>query len=523
MSSKEMMNSTSGSSSSRKHLIFVISMAVALSASRASAQTSNSSLHLDNTVRVDPLDNLRKYREGYDVTNEHYWSSTAFTGVSGYAISAAWLMCGLGYGVYLLVRKSFKKNRKPKKIVPCHKNCRLKPLVIAIVFTVLAILGVGLVLGGNAKFHSRAKTVIDIVIDTADEASDTIRNTTQAMKEMNITLGNETLGTESSDTRATRFLTRTSRALDDQAANISRQASKNRRLINRGLNIVYVFFSFILLFIFTPQINECVWCIEILEESSSINRALLDTHCPLLAVLRHIPLPTKVHFFANDTCTAFESFQQNPYNNSLSSILPCDELLSARAVLDDVSSGIFDLVNEVNNNISTSYGNIVQICNPFSPPPTYEYQPSNCPVESIRIGDIPRVLRLLTCPDTNGGTCNGGIVVPAGDFNRVEAYTTSVQRLLDVYPGLESLVECGTVRAAFAEILESHCGPLRRYARMAWASLAFLSVVMVVLVLLWAAGAHHVRAQHPLDGSVKPHLVGGLEVGEDGLEHNADV
>ena len=52
--------------------------------------------------------------------------------------------------------------------------------------------------------------------------------------------------------------------------------------------------------------------------------------------------------FSGDTCTALENFQENPYNNSLSSILPCDELLSARPVLFDVSAGIYNLVNEVN-------------------------------------------------------------------------------------------------------------------------------------------------------------------------------
>lgn len=28
----------------------------------------------DDTVRPDPLEKLRKYRGGYDVTNVHYWS-----------------------------------------------------------------------------------------------------------------------------------------------------------------------------------------------------------------------------------------------------------------------------------------------------------------------------------------------------------------------------------------------------------------------------------------------------------------
>lgn len=53
------------------------------------------------------------------------------------------------------------------------------------------------------------------------------------------------------------------------------------------------------------------------------------------------------HRFSGDACTALDNFQENPYNNSLSSILPCDELLSAKSVLSDVSAGIYNLVNKV--------------------------------------------------------------------------------------------------------------------------------------------------------------------------------
>lgn len=51
--------------------------------------------------------------------------------------------------------------------------------------------------------------------------------------------------------------------------------------------------------------------------------------------------------FSSDTCTALEMFQENPNNNSLSSILPCEQLLTAKSVLTDVSSEIYDLVNQV--------------------------------------------------------------------------------------------------------------------------------------------------------------------------------
>lgn len=117
-----------------------------------------------------------------------------------------------------------------------------------------------------------------------------------------------------------------------------------------------------------------------------------------------------------------------------------------------------------------------------------------------------KVLRTLACPDSNGETCKGGILVPADYFYNVEAYSTSIQKLLDVYPGMESLVECQTVKDAFAKILRQHCHPLKRYVRMTWVSLLFLSVVMVVLILVWIIGSHHDdRNIHSLKGSVKPH------------------
>ncbi|XP_011073937.1 uncharacterized protein LOC105158774 [Sesamum indicum] len=469
---------------------------------RVLAETNNvsdSSRHLDDTVRVDPLDGLKKYRGGYDITNKHYWSSTVFTGIHGYAIAVLWLLCGLGYGGFLLVTRSCKSRRELTKRSPCLKqDCYLQPLLFLVVFTILAIMATCVVLGGNAKFHSRAKTVIDIIIDTADEASNTIYNTTGAMKEMSSTLG-EVNGSSG----ATSFLISTSRSLDAQAADIARQASKNRRLIDKGLKIVYIVTTVIISLTLVAVIALLVSGILKFQRA----RQVLIVLCWILTALCwfFFGIYFFLQNFAGDTCTALESFQQNPYNNSLSSILPCDELLSAKSVLDDVSVGIYDLVNEVNGNISRSYGNIVQICNPFSPPPMHEYQPWNCPATSIRIGDIPQVLRMLACPDTEGETCNGGILVPAGYYNSVEAYTTSIQKFLDVYPGMDSLVQCKTVEDAFSKILDEHCSPLKRYVRMVWAALVALSILMVALVIVWTVSGRHNENRHSLGSSVKPH------------------
>lgn len=98
----------------------------------------------------------------------------------------------------------------------------------------------GLVLGGNAKFHSRAKTVVDIIIDTANNASDTIYNTTGAMKEISSNLGVSNGGGVATNNQASTFLISTSQRLDSQAADLQREARKNRRAIDLGLKILYV-------------------------------------------------------------------------------------------------------------------------------------------------------------------------------------------------------------------------------------------------------------------------------------------
>lgn len=57
-----------------------------------------------------------------------------------------------------------------------------------------------------------------------------------------------------------------------------------------------------------------------------------------------------------DTCRALEGFQKNPYNNSLSSILPCQQLLAAKPTLNNASAEIHNLVNKVSK--STFYRSI---------------------------------------------------------------------------------------------------------------------------------------------------------------------
>ncbi|TKY48310.1 hypothetical protein E2542_SST25726 [Spatholobus suberectus] len=487
-------------------LIFPVVAAQALSPGDSVADNVSEAIRQpDNTIRVDPLDNFEKYRGGFNITNKHYWSSVIFTGVYGYVIGVLCLLCGIVYGSFLVITMIYHKNdrgRRMKKVFPCnYKSCDLSLIPLAILLTIFAIAATGLVLAGSAKFHSEAKTSVNIIIKTANEASETIHNTTGALKDMESNFMEANVNAEASV-----ILDSTTQRLDDASANIEKQARKNRRLINKGLKLVIV--------ITTMIISLNLVAVTALSVSGvlRLRRALylLVVLCWLMTVICWLFFG--VYFlekFSSDACTALDNFQENPYNNSLSSILPCDELLTAKSVLSNVSAGIYDLVNEVNANISalqaTSDVSLVHVCNPFSAPPKYLYQPENCPANTIRIGDIPKVLKPFTCLDANDGTCDNGYFIPGSDYARVEAYTSSIQDLLNVYPSMEHLLECQVVKDAFSQVLVQHCKPLKKYARMVWIGMLFLAVIMVLLVVLWTIKARHEHRYHLSDGSVGPH------------------
>ncbi|RZC93699.1 hypothetical protein C5167_016329 [Papaver somniferum] len=462
---------------------------------------------LGNTVRVDPLDKFKKYRGGFDIKNKHYWSSTLFTGIYGYAIAVFGILLGLVYGVTLLstalcckTKKSVKN--KKRQFYCSSRYCSLWPIFLGTALTVLAIAASGVVLGGSSKFHSNAKTIMHIIVDTADGASDTIHNVTGAMRNIP-----DNLGRNQNKTGTFGFPNSTTEKLDTEASEIRRQAKKNRDMIEKGLSIMYITTTVVVTLNLIALIALSV--AGILKFRRVIYMLIIISW--LLAVLcwAYFGLYYSIAMFLGDTCTALKDFQLDPNNSSLSSIVPCDELRSAKSVLLDTRIGIYNLINQVNAKISAlrplATTDLMQVCNPFTAPPEYNYQPANCPANTIQITDIPRVVKILSC--SVGAPCDKGNFM-SGELEKIEAYTSSIQNLLDAFPGVESLVDCQVVKDAFTEILAKHCKPVKKSAKMVWSALVVLSSLMVVLVSIWIITAFHDSKHHFAQGSILPQLAG---------------
>ena len=80
---------------------------------------------------------------------------------------------------------------------------------------------------------------------------------------------------------------------------------------------------------------------------------------------------------------------------------------------------------------------------------------------------VVKILKRLTCSDFGGGAnCRPADLSSAIDYDKVQSYTSSIQNVLDIFPGTERLVSCELVKAGFADIVGNQCAPLRRGARV---------------------------------------------------------
>ncbi|OAY82992.1 hypothetical protein ACMD2_16595 [Ananas comosus] len=439
---------------------------------------------LIRTQRVDPLDDFKKCRGGYNITSKHYWSSTIFTGRIGYIIAALWFVGGITFSGFLLVtRICFRRKRK--------QNERATRVAS------------GVIIGSSSKFHLQARSIKNIITRTAEEASTTIYNVTEAVAAMqNIT---ELFGGRNGSD----LLNSNVESLSIQASNIQAKAESSMHLVNKGINTLEV------ISIITVTLNMIVVL------------ALLIIVCWLSTFLlwAYFGLYFFLYEFSSDTCAALDEYQLNAENSTLSSILPCRERFSADTVLQDVGEEIHDTIDQVNEHIlslgSSFLSEIAYVCNPFSgAPDNYTYQPENCSSNTTKIGDIPQVLKRYACSNSDSETCNQREFISASDYHKVLIYTNLIQNILNVYPGMERLVNCQTVKEAFSEILSDHCKPWKKYARITWGALACLSTVMVVLVLVWTIEALYEYKSHFSDWSIKPHssLAEASEIDADEMD-----
>ncbi|XP_021274897.1 uncharacterized protein LOC110409765 [Herrania umbratica] len=416
--------------------------------------------------RPDPLRHLKDYRGVYNVTNKHYWASAAFTGVHGYAMAGVWTVCGICFGIFLIFKNISSSESSSSSFTDHLDRYYLLLFMMFLLLTLLAIVAASFVIAANQSSLQRTKKLKDTI-------------------ELNVTT--HRLGKESRTIH--NFVRSHERPID-----VAIQTSYIAHLVIAMVNLLLLIAALVLLLSHWHPGLVFIICF-----------------CWILTALCWVltGFDFSLHTFAQDSCSAFEDFVQDPQNNILSSILPCMNSTNSDEILTGVGSTIHDFIWELNLQITEVYSRIKlnehndglfgfgMICDPFSGAPNYSYVPEVCPEDAIPIGSIPNILARFTCYNENSTqVCSSnGKFLPEDTYNEASAYSHSVQYMLNVFPDLQNLAECSMVKDAFSDVFLHQCRPFRTSLRWLWASMLSLSISMMLLELTWIVKAYQEKGR----------------------------
>ncbi|GER30981.1 ATP-dependent caseinolytic (Clp)protease/crotonase family protein [Striga asiatica] len=434
--------------------------------------------------RPDPLRKFRHYDGDYDISSKHYWASTAFTGIHGYAVAGIWLLCGLGLVLFIVI-KSIK--RSPSTIMDHSSSSNLIVLLLLLVITSFAIVASGLTIAENQKTLKKAQKLEETIRDAGNEASNSIGRVKAAMLRMQALLQPYNSDICNQLNLTTHRLRKTSLSIQSFIRNNLKtwdQAIQTLYVMNLvvvSVDLVLLVAGLVLLrFQFRPGINVLIFT------------------CWILTTLGWIltGVDFLFHTFIGDTCLVLKNYEIDPQTNSLGNMLPCPKSTDSVQTLEKIIDNIHAFINEINWKIreviesNEQYEGIpvVEVCDPFSTSINDSFSLQSCAENSIPIGDLPRVLSIFVCYEANNtsGNCQEeGRFLPESMYTVSLAYSQSMQDFINIYPDLSSLMKCTSIKEAFSEIVTRQCRPIELSTRGLWASMLALSVVMVVLVLLW--------------------------------------
>ncbi|CAL1380864.1 unnamed protein product [Linum trigynum] len=460
---------------------------------------------LDRYRRPDPLHGFKDYVGTYNVTDKHYWASAMYTGVHGYAIAVAWVICGVGLGIVWALKNGGAQLAAIRDFLDYY---HLPMFFLLLIFTVLALAATIIVAIANQSSLHKTEELKGTIVKVAKETHRTIQSVVLAMSTIQSLLRPYQPDTSLRLYNITHLLADDSNTIKEYVAksshsmDIAIETSHMVHFVVVIVNLAFLVASIPVLFLhwhpgFILTILTC-W--------------ILTTMYWILTGVDFF-----LHTFAEDTCRAFHSFVENPHNNSLSSIIPCMDTPEANELLAEVGGTIHSFISDLNSKISSSDLMFVQeasnvdikgVCDPFSGSSGQIFTPGSCPTDFISVGEMTNMLLSLTCPDgSNLESCGmNGKVIPKSVSMMAIAYSRSAEVAIDVFPELESLTKCMLVKGTLADVVDDQCGPFKMSMLILWIAMLCVSIFMTIFVLGWVTKSYQERDRRFSACSIWPNL-----------------
>ncbi|KAL4584589.1 hypothetical protein LXL04_009193 [Taraxacum kok-saghyz] len=449
----------------------------------------NSSLILadERTRRKDPSNDFRYYTDGWNISDEHYVSSVAFTAVPLFAIAVTWFVAfGLFLGITCCCYCCF-----PRRPYGYSRTAHKLSLVFLSLFTISTIVGCVVLYTGQGKFNESTTDTLDYVVS---QSNDTIYKLKNVSAILSVAKGIEVDQVSlTSDIKT--HIDRVHEMIDGAARNLQIETRKNEKDIKRVLEDVRL----ALIIIAAVMLLVALLVFSILGLQFLVYILVVLGWILVTATLILCGIFLALHNVMGDTCVAMDEWVQNPMaHTALDDILPCVDNTTAQETLSQSKDVTFQLVSMVNNiivnvsnfdpprfagflNYNQSGPFVPTLCNPLNPNKTDRI----CQTGELGFDNATRVWRDYVCQVSANGTCTTvGRLTPKMYKQMSDAVNVS-DGLTESEPFLAGLLDCSFVRETFMGIHEDHCPGLNRYSDWIYIGLAMVSAAVMLSLVLW--------------------------------------
>ncbi|KAK4277211.1 hypothetical protein QN277_015237 [Acacia crassicarpa] len=446
-------------------------------------------LAAERTRRNDPLNGFKKYTNGWDIRNHHYWASVAYTAAPVFVVAAIWF---LGFGVCLLLicLCCFFPRRETYGYSP---TCYAVSLILLLLFSFIAMIGCFILYIGQGSFHRSTTTTLEYVVGQADSAQGKLRNVSDYLAQAKQVGIDRVFLPTNVQTHIDDIETKINASASTLAEQTEKNADDIQDLLDSARVALIIVAAVMLLLTFLGFLFS-IFGLQVLVYILVIAGWILVTGTFILCGFFLL-----LHNVTADTCVAIDQWTQFPAEHTtMDEILPCvDNTTGQEALLrsKEVTSELVNLVNQVITNVSNInfapnftplYYNqsgplMPLLCNPFHP----DFTDRQCDPGEVTLTNATQVYSNFVCQVSPNEICmTQGRLTPTF-YNQISAGLNMGNALYNYAPSLVDLQDCNFVRETFTVVSQDHCPDLRRYSKWVYAGLVMVATAVMLSLVFW--------------------------------------
>ncbi|CAH9075516.1 unnamed protein product [Cuscuta epithymum] len=453
-----------------------------------SGRSSSLILAADRTHRKDPSNSFKYYTGGWNISNEHYIYSVAFTGAPLFCIAAVWFV---GFGLTLLL------------IWLCYCCCKRRSnayspsayilsLLFLSIFTIAAIIGSVVLYTGLENFHNSTKGTLDFVVSQAGSTAGKLRNVSDVLDTAKITGVAQIFLPED----VKKNIDKVGDTINSSVNTLDTETRKNKKDILHVIDLVrQILIIIAALMLFLAALG---FFLSVSGPESLVYILVIIGWILIAATLILSSVFVLLHNVVEDTCVAMDEWAKNPkVHTALDDIIPCVDPKAAQETLSQSKEVTFEMVvvvNRIINNVAnanmptdapTSYNQsgplVPNLCSPFNS----DNKDKKCAEDEVEFGNAPEVWKKYVCNVGADNVCTTVGRLTPDLYNQMNGAVKVSGGLYQYGPFLTDLLDCTFLRSTFNTIHDHHCPDLELFSKWVYIGLVLISAFVCLSIIFW--------------------------------------